>query len=531
MLQPATTTARDVRAGALVSGGVRPTSVQPSANALLGLLVLAKLLVHLLVAGNYGYFRDELYYLAAGRHLQWGYVDFPPLVAVLAALVDQLSGASLVALHVLPALAGALLVLLTGLLARDLGGGRLAQALAALASLVAGTFLAAGSLFSMDAWDQLWWTLGALVLVRLLRRDEPRLWLLFGLVAGLGLLTKLTMLAFGFAVVVGLLLTPFRRHLGTPWPWLGGVVAGAFLVPYALWNAANGWPTPEFWSHYGGKLVGASPLEFLVTLSYTMNPLTLPLWLAGLASLLRGSALRPYRALGWAFVVLLVLLALAGAKVYFLAPAFPPLFAAGGLAAERLARGAGWRRVLGAYSALLVVAGLWLAPIVMPVLPPATFGQFYGFLGSDGGARLERHRSAVLPQWLADRFGWPELVATVADAYAALPPADQAQACIVASNYGEASALVILGRAGSLPPVISGHNSWYLWGPGACTGQVTIVVGASRQSLEATFDAVAEAGVVRCAECMPYEDQNPVFVARGLRQPVAQVWPQLKHFD
>jgi 4-amino-4-deoxy-L-arabinose transferase-like glycosyltransferase len=231
-------------------------------DAILFLLALVKLLVHLLTAGNYGYFRDELYYIAANERLALGYVDFPPFVAFATALARATLGDSLLALDFLPALAGAAVVVLAGLMARELGGGRFAQGLAALAVLVAPNFLVFGTFISMDAFDQLFWVSAAYILLLILKRNEPRLWPLFGLFAGLGLLTKLTILAFGFAALAGLLLTSARRHLRSPWPWMGGGVAVAFLAPYVYWNATNGWPTPEFWGEYGGKVDEASPVEF-----------------------------------------------------------------------------------------------------------------------------------------------------------------------------------------------------------------------------------------------------------------------------
>ncbi len=246
-------------------------------------LAFVKLLVHLLTARNYGYFRDELYYIAAGERLALGYVDFPPFVALVTAFARATLGDSPLALRLLPALARATVVVLAGLMARELGGGRLAQGLAALAVLVAPNFFVFGTFVSMDAFDQLFQVSAAYVLLVILKRDRPRLWLLFGLFAGLGLLTKVTMLFFGFAVLVSLLVTPARRHLLTPWPWLGGVVAFVFLLPYLLWNAQKGWPTLEFWVEYGGKVDEASPVEFLVEQIVTMQPPALPLWLAGLA--------------------------------------------------------------------------------------------------------------------------------------------------------------------------------------------------------------------------------------------------------
>src|SRR5919202_2032500 len=209
----------------------RKSSRTGAIAVLLG-LTLADFASHMLVSSNYGYFRDELYYIEAGRHLSFGYVDFPPLIALVARMLDVLAGDALWAIHVVPALATALIVLITGLMARELGGGRFAQALAAIASLAAVGFLATGSLFSMDALDELWWVLASYVLILILERDAARLWLLFGLVTGVGLTTKVTMLFFGFAVVVGLLLSPSRRHFRAGWLWLGGAISFAFLIPY-----------------------------------------------------------------------------------------------------------------------------------------------------------------------------------------------------------------------------------------------------------------------------------------------------------
>src|SRR4051794_16531358 len=286
--------------------------------ALLAGLALADFAGHMLVSANYGYFRDELYYMEAGRHLAFGYVDFPPLIALVARVLDALAGDALWTIHLVPALATALIVFVTGLMARELGGGRFAQFLAAIASLAAVTFLAVGSLFSMDALDELWWVLASYVLILVLRRDDGRLWLLFGLITGVGLATKVTMLFFGFAVAVGLLVSPARGHIRTKWPWLGGAIALALLLPYLLWNAANGWPTLEFFANYEGS---GGPFEFLLGQVPGMNPLTLPLSFAGLWFYFGSREGRPYRPLGWTFVILVLVLAILAAKPYTLSPA------------------------------------------------------------------------------------------------------------------------------------------------------------------------------------------------------------------
>jgi hypothetical protein len=518
-------------------GRVAPKTGQPanislmSGTALVVYLALAKFLVHMLVANNYGYFRDELYYMAAGRHLAFGYVDFPPFIAVLAAAVHLALGDSLVALHIFPAIAGAFLVLLTGLMAREFGGSRFAQALAALASLVVLTFLGVDAIFSMDAFDELWWAIAAYVLIRLLKRDQPRLWLVFGLVAGIGLTTKVTILFFGFAIVVGLLLTPGRRHFRCKWLWLGGLIALAFFLPYVLWNAANGFPTVQFWSHYGGKLEPISPPIFLVQQILTMNPVTLPLWLAGLYFFFFTAPGKPYRALGYAYVALYVLFTVTGAKFYFLAPAYPMLFAGGAVVVDQAILKRGWTWLRTVYPLVLVAGGVLVAPVALPLLPPATFDQIYGFLGGDAGIQNERHATAQLPQWLADRFGWLSMVATVAGVYDKLPPDERSSACIFTANYGEAAAIDFFGPAYHLPPAISGHNNYFLWGPRGCTGIVVITVGASKSDLEPAFGDVTQAATITCQNCMPYENDDPVYVARQPKRPIQEIWPTVKHFD
>lgn len=493
------------------------------------LTALVALIGHLLVAQNYGYFRDELYYIAAGRHLSLGYVDFPLLTAALAALIERTIGLSLFALHLIPAFAHAALIVATGLIARRLGGGPFAQFLAALASLVSVSFLATGSIFSMDALDALWWALGALVLVALIQTGNRRLWLLFGFVAGIGFLTKLTILFFGFAVVVALLLTPERALLRIRWLLAGGVVAAIGFAPYAFWNATHGWATLGFWANYGGKLVHGSVQSFVAQQILTANPATFPLWIAGLTFYFSSVGKR-YRALGWVFVILFILFGVTQAKAYFLSPAYPILFAAGALRLEAWTRAARrWLRP--AYVGVLALAGLALAPVAMPILPPATFGRVYGPMGGDAGVQMERHQTAVLPQWFADRFGWENQVAGVAQVYAALPPDERAKACIATQNYGEAGAIDFFGPAYGLPHAISGHNTYWIWGPGTCTGQVVITVGVSGSDLALQFGDVRLAATVTCDYCMPYEDHLPIYVNRQPKLPIGAAWEQVRHFE
>jgi 4-amino-4-deoxy-L-arabinose transferase-like glycosyltransferase len=506
---------------------VFPRTAASGVAPLAGLAIL-DFLAHMLVAGNYGYFRDELYYLIAGRHLAPGYVDFPMMMGLLSALVEHTVGDSLVAIHVIPAVAAALMVLLTGLMARELGAGRFCQFLAALASFAAIDFLATGSLYSMDVLDQLWWALGAYVLIRALGRDRPRLWLLFGLIAGLGLLTKLTFLFFGFAVVAGILLTPSRRHFGTRWPWLGGAVALCFLLPYILWNRAHGWPTLEFWAHYGGR--GGGPLTFFLGQLTLMNPATVPLSLLGLSYYLAARSGVPYRALGYAFVVLTVVFTLLDSKAYFLGPAYPMLFAAGAVVLDRATR----RSVTllrPAYAVLLGLAGIFLAPFAMPILSPSAFARVYGPQAGRANASIGQPVQSVYPQNLGDRFGWDTMTASVAGVYEGLPASERASACIFTANYGEASALNLLGPHYHLPPAISGHNNYFLWGPGRCSGEVLILLGRTGSTVRQNFANVTRAATITCNYCVPEEQSVPVDIATQPKLQIGALWNRVKHYD
>jgi len=487
--------------------------------------------LHWLTSGGYGYFRDEFYYIAASQRLQWGYLEFPPIIALITALPRGLLGESLFALHFFPALAGALIVLLTGLLARELGGGRFAQVLAALAVIVAPIYLGINSVLTMDSFDQLWWVMAAYIVLRLLKQDNPKLWLLFGLVAGLGLMTKVTLLYFGAALVIGLLLTPGRKYLASKWLWLGGLIAFACLLPYIGWEIANGWPTLEFWKVYaGGKTYPVTPIEFLLQQIIILHPLSLPLWLAGLGYYLFSKEGKTYRPLGIAYVALFVVFMLTQAKNYFLAPAYPMLFAAGALVIERFASQPRWNWLKPSYVSFVIIAGILTAPLALPVLPVETYIRYSNPFGSSAEFRTERLETAELPQHFADRFGWENLAATVARVYKSLPPEDQAKACIFGGNYGETGAINFFGKAYGLPQAISGHNQHYLWGPGNCTGEVVIIVGVPNQILADIFQTVTIADTARCKYCMPYESNLPILVCRGLKVPLQEFWPRARNY-
>ncbi len=503
-------------------------------------LAVVKLALHLAsaVVGarfGYGFFIDELYYLALSHHLAWGYVDMPPLFPALVALWRALVGDSLVAVRLLPALAGAALVLATGLFARDLGGRRFAQGMAALGVLAAPIWLGLHGIATMNALEQLLWTAAAWIVLRIVRDGWERGWLWFGVVCGIGLLNKQSMAFFGVAMLAGLLLTRERRALASRWLWLGGLAALAIALPSLAWDFLHGFPHLEMLRNIkaSGRDVHLGPLQFLAQQALLLDPLALPLWLGGLLWLLADREGRRYRILGIAFVALIAEMLLLDGRVYYPAPAYPMLFAAGGVAFERLLerrlapRSRRWAKPAAAIA--LAASGLALAPLTVPFLPPPALVRYLHAIGTSE-PRLENHALGPLPQLMADRFGWPEMAAEVARIYRSLPPAERARAAIFGQNYGQAGAIDRFGPTLGLPPAISGHLTYFLWGPRGYTGEVMIVLDDRRDRLEHLFQSVELAGHVSHPYSMPYEHFD-VWVCRGIRQPLSTLWPQLKSYD
>lgn len=496
------------------------------------LLLLAglKLLIHLFAIKGYGYFRDEFYYLACGEHLAFGYVDHPPMVAVVAKLATTLFGESLLAIRILPALCGATITFLTGYLTRELGGNRAAQILAAIASIGAPVFLNIHNYLSMNAFDHLFWLLGALVLVAILKQDEPKLWVWFGLIAGLGLENKVSMLFLCFGVFVGLLLTPARKYFLSKWIWIGAGLALLLFLPNIIWQITHDFPTLEFMRNAQRyKNYQISPPEFLIQVTLEANPFTLPLTVGSLFFFFVLREGKPFRLLGWMFVAILGLFLVQKAKPYYLAPILPVLFAAGSVSIEILSRQRWGRFLPPAYATALVVGGIIVAPLAMPLLPEETFISYAKSLKITG-TKSENHKMGKLPQFFADMHGWEKMVVTVAEVFHKLPAEEQKKCGIYAQNYGEAGAVDFFGKRYGLPKAICGHNNYFLWGPGNQTGEVMIIIGGDAEDHEQSFEEVKIEGVFVDDYAMPYENNLPIFVCRRLKKPMTEVWPKTKHF-
>ena len=495
------------------------------------LLAAAATAVHFAFNNRYGYFRDELYYAACGQYPAWGYLDHAPLVAWVARATRVVLGDSLFALRFMPALAAAAKVVLAGWMAREMGGWNFAQILSAAATLVAPIYLAFDAFLSMNSFEPVFWMAVAAVVLRILNGGDRRLWLLFGLVAGLGLLNKHSMLFFGSGLTVGLLLTRARREFAHKWIWMGAAVALAIFFPNLVWEFQRGFPTIALLQHViGGKYATVSPWDFLWQQILLTLPLSAPLWLGGLWFLLADPRGRTYAALGWAYLVVLVeMLALHG-KIYYLAPAYIMLLAAGAVWVESLTSVENSRWAMPAMTAALIAAGVVAAPLAMPVLPVEQAIRYARFWNVQA-VRVENVPQDDLPQLFGDMFGWEEQVAAVARVYHALSANEGRAAVLLAYNYGEAAAIDYLGGRYALPKTASGHNQYGYWGPRRASADVAIAIGYNEGFLRQFFGDVQAATQVNPKYALPEERNLTVFVCRHPKTTLAAMWPRWMYLN
>ncbi len=477
-----------------------------------------KFAIHLYASGSYGYFRDELYFIACGRHLAWGYVDHPPLIALYARIGEWL-GPSLRGFRLLATIAGALHVMLTGVLTARLGGNRIAQALACTAVLFAPIYLGIDSILSMNVFEHLLWLGCILVIVEIANGASEKWWLLFGVLAGLGLENKHSMLFLGFAVAVALILTPMRRSLAKPWIYLGGAIAILIFLPNLLWQIQHDYPTLELLRNVkeSGKNVVLAPIPFVIQQAMMLDPFSAPLWIIGLVTLFANAR---YRVLAWIYVVVLVTFIALEAKDYYVAPIYPMLFAAGAVRCSTRR----WRFVPA--FALVIIGGLIAAPLALPILSPERYLAYQRALDVKP-TKTEVSHTSEMPQLFSDQFGWEEMVREVARYYNSLPPELRKKTAIYASNYGEAGAIDFYGPKYGLPPAICGHQNYYLWGPREYTGESVIVI--DDDASPEMWQSLAIVGKRDHPYAMP-EENAPIFHGRGLKGDLRELWPATKNW-
>jgi len=490
------------------------------------------ILIQMLTNGRYGYFRDELYYLAASDHLAFGYVDFAPLTAWLTRASWIILGDSLHAIRFLPALAFGVEVLLTGFIVRELGGKRWAMLLGCVSVLLCPTILANADRLSMNALEPVFWMACVYFLLLALNRGQPRLLVWCGVMLGLGLENKHSTVFFLGALVVGLLLSSERRLLATKWFWIAAAIALLIALPNVIWQYQHGFPTLEDLRNVKAthKNIELPPGPFFLQQIMMLNPVTALVWIAGLGFLLFHREGKRYRVLGVTYLAFLAVMMALHGKDYYVAPIYPVLFAAGGVFWEKLAESRprlNWARI----TVLLTVVsgGISSAPIVLPILPPERVVSYMGALGVSP-SRTETGMKSLLPQYFADEFGWPETVAIVARVYNALPPEERAKTAILAANYGGAGAIDFFGPRYGLPKAISAHQNYYYWGPRQYTGESVILLEWSLRNAQYWCRSVEEGPVNAPYWGMGWEHYT-ILICHDFKMPLAEAWPRLKTWN
>ena len=506
-----------------------------SGPAIVLYIALGKLVLHLSMITRYGIFRDEMYYWACSQHMAWGYVDHPPLTVWVAWLGRHIFGNSAWGVRLLPILAGATLVWLTGKLARELGGGRFAQAMAALAVIFVPIYMVTHHWLTDNVFEHLIWMACVWFVLRAVNSGDPRYWLWFGVLAGLGFETKYSIAFLLLGLLTGIVLSPHRRFLKSGYLWLGVLACAAIALPNLLWQWRNHFPFLELIRNVrmSNRDVVRGPVAFIADQAMIMNVLLFPLWAGGLIWLFFGrhqqDDRRRYRMLGWTYLVVLAAFIALKAKNYYVVPIYPMLFAAGAVGLERITSGrrvGTWAR--GAYVALVVAFGALIMPFSLPVLSPENYLRYQQALHFRP-SEIEHQQNGPLPQWFADEFGWQEMVEKVARVYNSLPPEERARTAIFSNGWGEAAAVDFYGPRYGLPQAISRHNSYWIWGPRNYDGSTMIILRSRPGNDAEFFRSVETVGHVE----HPYARRDEffdIFLCKGLKVNLQVLWPALKRF-
>ncbi|MCC2624900.1 MAG: hypothetical protein K0R14_773 [Burkholderiales bacterium] len=495
------------------------------------LLSIITLVIHLAGNPHYGFFRDELYFIMCGFRPALGYVDQPSLTPLLAA-ATQYFGQSLFLLRALPAIFAACSIYVTCLLVIELGGGSFAQIVAALVAFFCPVLMSFGTKVSPDTFGLVFWPLSVLCVLRILKGADPKIWLLVGVLFGVSFNTKYSIVFFAVAIILGLIVTKQRRILSTRWAFMGAVLCVLISLPNFLWQWHYNFPMLDILrAGQNGKNILLSPIQFITAQLLITNPALSICWIIGFIWLLYNSSVR---FIAIAYIFLIVEMLIFHGKHYYAANFYPILIAAGGVAIESWTNKNTIKNFRSLIIFCVIVFGITLVPYAMPILPVNIFIRYDTFMAPllhSKVTKTENNQEGLLPQDFADMHGWPELVEVVKSVVMSLPPKDRNRVVIATQNYGEAAALEFLGARYALPPVISGHNQYFLWGPGSRSADILIDVNGACGKDSGFYQLSQLVTTFHNPLGMPYESNIPIMICRGIKKPVKELWPKVKHYN
>jgi hypothetical protein len=497
-------------------------------------VVLLKIILHLITLNRYGYFIDELYNIDSAKHLSSGFVELSSLGPLIYAGWISLFGYSMTSIRILALIPGIITVFLAGLIAREFGGKRFAQFMTALVVCLCPVWLAFNSFLGCDGFDQAVTAVFLLLVIRILKTGNQKLWIAAGIAAAIAILFKQTLLFYGTALFISLLLTKERKAFLSVYFWVGVFCGILVLMPQIVWEFQHQWPLLEYWSVYAKYgTYHASPAEFTFMQILLYSPVAFPIWLAGCCNLIFNEKMKNYRTLGLLYIFLMPICLFFHVKPYLGAAIYPVLFASGFILLEEYSV-SGWKeKFRWAYSGLIILTALLAVPHGLPLFDVQNELRYFRFFSSmNSQVKFDSFMKDDLPEFIADRLGWEERVKAIADAYNNLPHEEKNRTAIFVINRGFASAIDVLGKKYNLPDALCGHASYYLWGYGNQRPENLITVHVPYEALKPMCNEIEIGGYLPFVPyAMPYNNEQPIYICRKMKYSIESIWPTTKHYD
>jgi hypothetical protein len=496
-------------------------------------IAILNLIIYLITQAffAYGFFRDELYYLACANRIQLGYVDHPPLSIYILAVWKSMFGDAMFVIRIVPAIISSATIFMIGLFTMRLGGGKTAIIISTIAYMLAPIFLGMNTFYSMNSFDFFFWITSDYLFLRIIKNGNPKLWIVLGIVLGLGLLNKTSVFWLGAGIFAGTIFIPLRNDLKTKYPYIAALIALLIFSPFIIWNLTHDFAHLEFMRDAASrKYSELTPISFILDQILILNPLAILIWLPGIIFFFFKKDFKQYRAVGFIWVTtFIILVANIHSKGEYIAAAYQILFAGGAVMLERWdsAVNRGWLKY--AVTVPVIIITLFLAPLARPIVPVESFKDYSAMIGIDHPSN-EGHQTEELPQFYADMFGWEELAINISKVYLTLHEEERKNTVVYCSNYGKAGAIEYFRNKYPLPKVVCPQNSYWYWWNEAGTPTTIIIIGGEIEDHLISLKEIESAGVHKTKYALPYENNLKIFIGRGLKRTLQQIRESNKLF-